>query len=261
MREITFYKYQGTGNDFIIIDQMETQMDFTTDEIHFMCDRRKGIGADGLILLRPSSFANFKMVYYNSDGNESTMCGNGGRCVSRLFYKLFPEIGNRFNFQAIDGHHSVKILEDGRVSLEMRNVGRIKQGNKYWELDTGSPHYVTIRNDLFSIDVNKEGSSIRYSQEYAKDGINVNFVDIEDDYIAVRTYERGVEGETLSCGTGVTAAALAADLYTNNKQGNSIEVHTKGGTLNVSFEKKGEVYQQIWLSGPALQVFTGNIQL
>jgi diaminopimelate epimerase len=261
MKEINFYKFQGTGNDFIIIDQMNEKFDLSTDEISSLCHRRLGIGADGLIFLRSSLKADFKMVYYNSDGNESTMCGNGGRCIGMLFYQLFPENGKKFSVQAIDGIHAVEILNEETVALQMNDVHAIEENENYIELNTGSPHYVAFRKDIFNLDVNKEGAQVRNSDKYAKQGINVNFVEMEDEFIAVRTFERGVEAETLSCGTGVTAAAISADLCSEGKYGNAVSVHTRGGTLEVKFEKENSSYKNIWLVGPASQVFQGRMKL
>ena len=261
MRILNFYKFHGTGNDFIIIDQMKESFDLSVDEISFLCHRRFGIGADGLMFLRPSLKGDFKMVYYNSDGNESTMCGNGGRCISLLFNQLYPEKGKELIFQAIDGIHKVKIESENKIALQMNDVQTITENEDHLILNTGSPHYVTFKTDLFTIDVDKLGSQIRNNEKNKKEGINVNFVDMEDDYIAMRTYERGVEAETLSCGTGVVAAAIATDYVSKGKYGNSVEVHTRGGTLEVTFEKEDGGYKNVWLIGPAVKVYTGKASI
>ena len=209
---IQFFKYQGTGNDFILIDnRQEIFSKNDTKLIQQLCDRRFGIGADGLILLENDKISDFKMVYYNSDGNESSMCGNGGRCIV-AFAKQLNVIENETTFIAVDGEHYAKISAEGIVSLQMKNVDEIKMASDYVFLNTGSPHHITLVEDVKSVPVKEIGSQTRYSNLYGKAGSNVNFVEmISDSLFAVRTYERGVEDETLSCGTGVSAGAAAAD--------------------------------------------------
>ncbi|HCQ11830.1 diaminopimelate epimerase, partial [Flavobacterium sp.] len=205
-----FYKYQGTGNDFVMIDnRLENFPKNNTKLIESLCDRRFGIGADGLILLENDNSTDFKMVYYNSDGNESSMCGNGGRCLV-AFAKSLNVINNEATFIATDGLHNATIDENGIVSLQMKDVDEVKIESEYVFLNTGSPHHVTLVNDLENYNVKENGATIRYSDLYGKVGSNVNFVNqLSENHFALRTYERGVEDETLSCGTGATATAIA----------------------------------------------------
>lgn len=252
---IPFYKYQGTGNDFIMIDNRN--LAFPKQDIDLvkkMCDRRFGIGGDGLILLENHSEHDFQMVYYNSDGNESTMCGNGGRCLV-AFAHFLGVFQNITKFNAIDGLHEAEINEN-IVKLKMNDVEVIKKLENDYELNTGSPHFVRYTEDVESLDVYKYGAEIRNSSQYKEEGINVNFVSkISEKEIFVRTYERGVEDETYSCGTGVTASCLTLMLNTNL---NEIAVKTLGGKLKVSAEKYDNGFRNIWLEGPAQQVFQGN---
>ena len=255
---IEFYKYQGTGNDFVMIDNRQEIFDKNnTKFIADICDRRFGIGADGLILLENHPTEDFKMVYYNSDGNQSSMCGNGGRCIT-AFANFLGIIKNKATFEAVDGlHHS--IIEKNLVKLQMQDVKTIETHEHHTFLDTGSPHHVQLESDLELIDVKTAGSRIRYGAPYYKEGSNVNFVKkLTEESFFVRTYERGVEDETLSCGTGVTAVALAMN-YIGETEKNLITLHTQGGQLQVSFEKKEKGYENIWLIGPATQVFKGVI--
>lgn len=254
----TFYKYQGTGNDFVMIDNRLLQFDKTdAQHIAFLCDRRFGVGADGLILLENHTEYDFKMVYYNADGHESSMCGNGGRCIV-AFAKQLEIISNKATFEAIDGLHHA-IIENDTVKLQMQNVSTIENHKSHLFLDTGSPHHVTLVEDLKSLDVKTEGSKIRYSNLYGKAGSNINFVKkISPDTFAVRTYERGVEDETLSCGTGVTAVALAMH-YIGETEKNLINLEVEGGKLQVGFDITDSNYENIWLIGPANMVFKGVV--
>lgn len=254
----TFYKYQGTGNDFVIIDNRQNSFDKNnTKLIKQLCDRRFGIGADGLILLENNAQVDFKMVYFNSDGNESTMCGNGGRCIS-AFAKYLGIIQNKGVFEAIDGLHDVE-FEGDLVKLKMQDVSSIKCFEDYTFLNTGSPHYVAFRDNLQTLEVKLEGAKIRYNDTFKHEGTNVNFVEkINNSTFAVRTYERGVEDETLSCGTGVTAVALAMH-KTGQTSTNLITLNTKGGDLQIAFSKNQEEYKNIWLIGPAQLVFKGEV--
>lgn len=254
----TFYKYQGTGNDFVIIDNRQDNFDKTkTKLINQLCDRRFGIGADGLILLEDHELYDFKMVYFNADGNESSMCGNGGRCISH-FAQYLNIIDNQAVFEAIDGLHHVKI-ENDIVQLQMQDVNDIAMFSEHTFLDTGSPHHVQMCADTKGVDVKTTGAEIRFGAPYGNAGTNVNFVQaIAKNTFAVRTYERGVEDETLSCGTGVTAVALAMHL-TGKVQDNLVTLETEGGKLKVSFEKNDSGYHNIWLIGPATLVFKGEI--
>ncbi len=252
---IAFYKYQGTGNDFVMIDNRLNEFDKNdTKLVAKLCDRKFGIGADGLILLEEHPSLDFWMIYYNADGNLSSMCGNGGRCITH-FAKQLGLITNKAKFEAVDGMH-IATIEDDVVSLQMNNVTNIDQFPDYTFLDTGSPHHVAMVNKLVDFDVKTEGESIRYGI-YGDEGANVNFVEqLEKDIYAVRTYERGVEDETLSCGTGVTAVAIA--LYENGMTpSNEVLIRTQGGDLRVRFTKTAEVYENIYLIGPATQVFKG----
>jgi diaminopimelate epimerase len=261
MMRISFYKYQGTGNDFIILDNREgTYNEITSRQVALLCHRRFGIGADGLMLLQMEKGYDFGMKYYNSDGNESSMCGNGGRCLTR-FAADMGMVQTTYRFVAIDGAHEAAINPDGTVSLKMNDVDQVKYERGDFILNTGSPHYVVLENNVMYLDVCKRGREIRNSHEFKKEGINVNFVEQteEPDMIIVRTYERGVEDETFSCGTGVTAAAIVCS---HNDNGfNRVEVQTKGGRLSVEYEKAGEKFRNVWLTGPATRVFTGELNL
>ncbi|MCB0381915.1 MAG: diaminopimelate epimerase [Psychroserpens sp.] len=256
--QLTFYKYQGTGNDFVMIDNRQNNFDKNdTKRIAFLCDRRFGIGADGLILLENHKTANFKMVYFNADGNESSMCGNGGRCIT-AFAKHLGIIKDSAIFEAIDGMHEATIDND-IVWLKMQDVSSIEHHKSHVFLDTGSPHHVQLEDELNDLDIKAEGHKIRYGSPYNTSGTNVNFVcKNSNDNFSVRTYERGVEDETLSCGTGVTAVALAMH-YIGETEKNMIALQTQGGKLQVSFEKAEKGYKNIWLIGAANQVFKGEI--
>lgn len=256
---MTFYKYQGTGNDFIIVDNRLQHIDKNdTKRIAELCDRRFGIGADGFILLENDKVSDFKMVYYNADGNESSMCGNGGRCIT-AFAKFLGIIEGETSFMAIDGLHNAKIDND-IVHLQMQDVDNVEVYKNHTFLDTGSPHHVEMVSGIESFDVKKEGAHIRYGEPYNNAGSNVNFVEqISNERFAVRTYERGVEDETLSCGTGVTAVALA--MHKNARtSANEVSLKTQGGELKVCFDSDNENYKNIWLIGPAKQVFKGEIE-
>ena len=257
--KFNFFKYQGVGNDFVIVDNREMGIHFTEKQINYLCDRRFGIGADGLMLLEKHNKLDFSMKYYNSDGKESSMCGNGGRCLVQ-FAKRLNIIDKEAKFMAIDGEHKAVVKKD-TVSLQMVDVNQISKVNSNYFVNTGSPHYVLFREDIDKIDVYHRGSEIRYSAEFGPDGTNVNFVEIRNDKIYVRTYERGVENETLSCGTGVTASAICASVYSKSDK-NSYDIITKGGNLNVSFKKAGQnKFTAIWLTGPATFVFEGAIEI
>jgi diaminopimelate epimerase len=254
-----FYKYQGTGNDFVIIDNRQNNFDKNnTKFIAHLCDRRLGIGADGLILLENHGSLDFNMIYYNADGNESSMCGNGGRCLVS-FAKYLKIIKNKAAFEAVDGLHHA-FIEDGIVKLQMQNVHTVQKHQSHVFLDTGSPHHVEFSSNLNQLNVKLEGKKIRNSEPYNASGTNVNFVNkITDEIFAVRTYERGVEDETLSCGTGVTAVALAMS-YIGETEKNLLKIRTQGGDLQVSFQKDGNGFKDIWLIGPATLVFKGELE-
>lgn len=257
--ELTFYKYQGTGNDFVMIDNRDLSFPKeNTELVARLCDRRFGIGGDGLILLENDETSDFRMVYYNSDGNTSSMCGNGGRCIV-AFAKSLGIIQNATRFLATDGLHDATIGADGIVSLHMKDVDHIKTGDGYIFLDTGSPHHVEFVEDVRQVNVAELGAKIRYSDLYGNAGSNVNFVKPEaDGRFSVRTYERGVEGETLSCGTGVTAVAIAVH-YLGKTKSETVKLNVEGGTLEVSFEVRDGKYSKVYLTGPAAFVFKGTI--
>ena len=252
---IEFYKYQGTGNDFIMIDDREKEFDLTeNDLIAALCERRMGIGADGLILLREHDTLDFEMIYFNADGKQSSMCGNGGRCII-AFAQMLEMIEDETTFMAIDGEHKGRLMDDG-IYLQMQDVKKIEGVGDGLVLNTGSPHYIEMVDELDYIDVDKQGRKIRNSAPFKKDGINVNFV-LDASELQVRTYERGVEAETLSCGTGVVATAIAMH-YANCIEETLVNVKTKGGELTVSFEEFNGSYRNIWLSGEASMVFAGE---
>ena len=258
--ELHFYKYQGTGNDFIMIDNRDYSFPKNNVAlINKLCDRRFGIGADGLILLEPSTTENFTMVYYNADGNEGSMCGNGGRCLV-AFAKQLKVIDSETTFNAVDGLHYATI-KNGIVSLKMIDVTTVEETNTYSFLNTGSPHHISFCDNVKSINVKELGAKIRYGAPYFEKGTNVNFAEqIANNSFKVRTYERGVEDETLACGTGVTAVAIAAN-KANKTTENNIKIEVLGGNLEVSFTKEGQNYTNIFLKGPAQFVFEGNIKI
>ena len=257
--QIAFFKYQGTGNDFILVDNRQSFFPKKdTKLVHRLCDRRFGIGADGLILLENDSSADFNMVYFNADGQPGSLCGNGGRCIVSFARHLGIIEGNT-TFRAVDGLHEAT-LEGELISLKMNDVRQLRQKPHYVFLDTGSPHHVQLVEHLDTLDVQEEGQRIRYGL-YGKKGSNINFVEpTQNGRFSVRTYERGVEGETLSCGTGVTAVALAM-FHLGKTDKTQVEIETKGGMLQVNFEPNGTAYRNIYLKGPARQVFKGNLDV
>ncbi|MEH6682105.1 MAG: diaminopimelate epimerase [Sediminicola sp.] len=256
--KLTFFKYQGTGNDFVMVDNRTGSFPKQeTELVARLCDRKFGIGADGLILLEHGDNVDFRMVYYNSDGNPSTMCGNGGRCLV-AFAKFLGIIRDKAVFEAVDGIHHASIDGD-MVSLQMQSVTEVHDKSKYLFLDTGSPHHVQLVGGIHDLDVAKEGAKLRYGLYGAK-GSNINFVgEGERNTFFVRTYERGVEDETLSCGTGVTAVAIAMHKL-GKTTGNEVLINTLGGSLKVHFVMDGKGYDNIYLVGPALQVFKGELE-
>lgn len=263
MRTFPFYKYHGTGNDFILIDDRQEQFPAQDSQrIEALCKRRFGIGADGLILLQNSPKADFRMVYFNADGRLSSFCGNGGRCLV-AFAHFLGVIEQEASFEAFDGLHRAEVREEGKViALQMQDVPSApkRYGAHFW-LDTGSPHWVEFVEDTENFPVVEKGREIRYNPPFEQDGTNVNFIrQTGTNALSIRTYERGVEDETYSCGTGVTAAALV--LGTKNTAVNEVTVKTQGGVLHVRFEpKEGGGFQDIWLTGPARQVFSGVLKL
>ncbi len=257
---LTFYKYQATGNDFVMIDNRSQTFDKNnTKLVAALCDRRFGIGADGLILLENNSDYDFEMVYFNADGNQSSMCGNGGRSIV-AFAKQLGIIEKTTTFLAIDGPHEAR-LDTAGVHLKMQSVSKIYSTSDHVTLDTGSPHYVAFKSEIDALDMKQEGAQIRYSSPFKQEGINVNFVaERAQNTFAVRTYERGVEDETLSCGTGATAAAIAMH-FMKKTNAEHITLKTKGGTLLVSFQYSEGLYSNVWLSGAANLVFQGVFSL
>jgi len=254
-----FFKYHGAGNDFILIDNREGSVRPDAAQIARLCHRRFGIGADGLMLLQHTPGADFEMVYYNADGNESTMCGNGGRCIAAFACRL-GVAGREMHFRAIDGMHKARILDDGRVALHMQDVTGIERRDGRAVLDTGSPHFVQWVEDVRNYDVFGQGRAIRNREAYQPKGINVNFVQREAAGLRIRTYERGVEDETLACGTGVTAAAIVSSgLATGHFE---VPVEAMGGQLSVSFDKDTpDTARHIVLTGGAVFVFSGTVEL
>ncbi|NTV82733.1 MAG: diaminopimelate epimerase [Bacteroidales bacterium] len=261
--KLSFYKYHGTGNDFILVDNREGHFEPECQLIAWLCHRRFGIGADGLILLNKAEGYDFGMQYFNADGRESTMCGNGGRCIV-AFADFLSHFEKKCHFLGNDGAHTGHVIsKDGNhydIMLTMQDVKSYDQTGGDFILDTGSPHLVRLLEDVSRADVVTAGRKIRNRAEFQPDGINVNFMQQDGKQLLVRTYERGVEDETLSCGTGVTASALAFSVLSDKKQG-IIPVKTRGGLLHVHFKRKDEGFTDICLEGPAIQVFQGQIEL
>jgi diaminopimelate epimerase len=259
---LTFFKYQGTGNDFIMLDGRSKKFVLPTEtQINLLCHRQFGIGADGLIVITKSKLADFEMLYFNADGKPGSMCGNGGRCTIS-FAKYLGIIKNKTNFIAYDGLHSGSIDDKKTITLKMSDVAGINKIGKDYELNTGSPHYIQFCNSVAQLDVFNEGKKIRYNKVYQEKGINVNFVEILKNELYVRTYERGVENETLSCGTGVTASAIAYATLQKQKKSFNIKIKTPGGNLKVSFTTSDfHHFKEIYLSGPAEQVYQGQIKI
>lgn len=252
-----FYKYQGTGNDFVVIDDRSHTFPISQKLIANLCHRRFGVGADGLMLLQNAKGYGFRMVYFNSDGTEGSMCGNGGRCLVRFAHDL-GVIGNSTTFIATDGEHEAKVSEEV-ISLKMIDVNSIEKTDSYDFMNTGSPHYVEYVEDLEHFDVYAKGKAVRYGEPFvSKGGTNVNFVEVVgENKLNVRTYERGVEDETYACGTGVTACALSA----NSRFGfdKFVDIKVVGGNLRIEFNRTENGYDNIYLIGPAVKVFEGNI--
>lgn len=261
--EIEFFKYQGAGNDFIMVDNRRLALLRHNVALYRrLCDRRFGIGADGFIMVQDKEGYDFEMVYFNSDGNESSMCGNGGRCIT-MFARQLGIIDKQAHFLATDGPHDAVIEDNGWVSLQMKNVASVETIGSDLYLNTGSPHYVRfINNNLAEYALVNEARKVRYNERFANEGTNVNIVSPSGDTLDVRTYERGVEDETLSCGTGVTAVALAAAINRPEGKGIVQPISTPGGKLQIRFDKTGpNSFENIWLQGPAEYVFSGKIQV
>ena len=260
--KIQFLKYQGTGNDFIIVDNRLIHWEPAERQIALLCDRHYGIGADGLMLLSEKKGFDFAMTYYNSDGLESTMCGNGGRCMTAIA-KSLGLAGCMARFRAVDGIHEAEIFDNPatciyRLKMQDTHIERIFEDGYF--LNTGSPHFVKFTGDATNTDVVSSGRDLRNDARFAPEGTNVDFVEMQADGLFVRTYERGVENETLSCGTGVTAAAIVA-AFVNPANPGYFDINTRGGKLKVSFIQTGEVFSEVWLEGPAKFVFAGEISV
>ncbi|MEE4114783.1 MAG: diaminopimelate epimerase [Marinilabiliaceae bacterium] len=254
---IEFNKYQGAGNDFIVIDNRKSMVRANNHDLFAgLCNRRFGIGADGLILIADHPELDFEMLYYNSDGKPGTMCGNGGRCAFAFCLKN-GIAGDKSRFKAIDGVHRVCLNNDGTISLEMSDVKapEIVGGNHF--LDTGSPHYIIAVPDVDSVNVGERGRNIRKSAQFSPGGTNVNFVEFRDNGIKIRTYERGVEAETLACGTGITAAAISSR-WGKAEGRQSVDVEARGGKLNVQFSLDTMAARSVVLTGPAKFVYKGE---
>jgi diaminopimelate epimerase len=253
-----FHKYQGTGNDFVIVDNRENKLNLSAEGVKSICDRRFGIGADGIILLESSATYDFEMNYFNADGSKS-FCGNGSRCVVQ-FAKALGLIDSSATYRAIDGVHTSTVLKHG-ISTQMKAVNKVEEIGEDYFIDTGSPHYIRFVEDVDAIDLVNEAQRIRFNKRFKQEGTNVNFVALRKNSLYVRTYERGVENETLSCGTGVTAVAIA-HCYRNQQTGPlQVELHTKGGELLVKLKATNTNYEAIELIGPAKKVFEGDWKL
>jgi diaminopimelate epimerase len=255
---IPFQKYQATGNDFVIVDNRDGQFSFSVDEIKKICDRKFGIGADGIMLIEKHPTLDFNLIYYNADGSPS-LCGNGSRAAV-IMASAMGMINGKAKFNAFDGLHEAQILNNGNVRLRMNNVKEVKEMNEDTFINTGSPHLIKWKSDIKDLPVFDEGKKIRYSNDFKPAGTNVNFVQqLDNNSIFVRTYERGVENETLSCGTGVTAAALASFSHQNSSP---VTVKTLGGELSVEFKASHDgSFTDIFLIGPAKKVFEGVLEL
>ncbi len=260
--EIHFFKYQGAGNDFIMVDNRDNKTDHHHPNlIAKLCDRRFGIGGDGIMFLELTEGYDFKMVYYNSDGQPSSMCGNGGRCIV-AFAKQLGIIKDKTTFLAVDGSHYAEISADKAwVSLQMIDVKTINKDGDDYVINTGSPHYIKFDVDVANKNVFEEGKAIRNSNIYNAEGINVNFVEDKNDHLFVRTYERGVEDETYACGTGVTAVALANAIIKNLKGTQETAIKVLGGDLKIKYNYDGKTFTDIFLEGPAKFVFEGTVEI
>jgi len=255
--QLPFVKYHGTGNDFILVDDRENRFADSPELIARLCNRHTGIGADGLLLLRKCAGFDFEMIYFNSDGSSAAFCGNGGRCIIAFAYKL-GIISGTCRFKAADGEHIAAIISGSDkellISLQMQDAIIYENAPAYAYLNSGTYHYVKFVDDPDNTDLVPQAREIRYDKKFAPHGTNVNLVSIKGNKLNVRTYEKGVEDETLSCGTGVTASAIAASLQ---KGGIHWFVRTKGGDLEVRFERDGDHFTEIYLQGPATMVFEG----
>lgn len=253
------YKFHGTGNDFILMDGRNQASMLSKDRIIYLCDRHLGIGADGVIILRSAKDYDFEMVYYNADGSPARMCGNGARCAA-AFAQWLGICDKQTRFLAGDGPHNavISVISDNEwlVDVSINDVTIPHHTDTNIEINTGTDHLVIFTPDPDTIDIMQEGRKIRFSEQYARDGINVNWLSIGKNCLRVRTYERGVEAETLSCGTGVTASAIVATLKTGIQEW---DILTNGGMLHVSLAKGKEKITDIRLKGPAMMVFKANL--
>jgi len=260
---IDFYKYHGAGNDFILIDARAELPNLSQPQIEALCKRNFGVGADGLMYLLASDTYDFEMKYFNSDGLEGSMCGNGGRCIAAFAFDRGIE-KNTFQFLATDGVHYAEILEHNGnyklVKLQMQDVHDIETIDEHLVLDTGSPHHLTFCKSISGKNVFAAGQAIRYSEKFKEEGINANFIEQKGNELFVRTYERGVENETLACGTGVTAAAIGAYINSEQKHG-QYQIKTLGGTLKVSFKETNGYFRDVFLEGPTEYVFRGSMEV
>ena len=258
--KINFSKYNGAGNDFILIDDRENLINDNKSLISYLCNRHFGIGGDGLIILKESINSDFEILHYTSDGNLGSLCGNGSRCAVLFAYNK-DIISKKTVFHAFDGIHNAEILDNGLIKMEMKVNSDIVSNSYGTWLDTGSPHLVVEKNDTDKLDVNIEGRLIRYNDFYKEEGVNVNFVEkISDDHFKIRTYERGVENETLACGTGSTASAICMNFLGKTNSSN-ITMQCKGGDLNVQFNSSEKNYKEISITGPAELVFEGVVEV
>ena len=260
--KISFEKYHGAGNDFILIDNINSSIGLDEKSVAQLCDRHLGIGADGVILIQEKESCDFEMIYYNADGGLGSMCGNGGRCAV-IFARKLGMIDREATFVAYDGIHRAIVKEDTTVKLSLLPVQGVKQdSNGDYILNTGSPHLVKFIQNINKLDVFTEGRAIRNNENYKKEGINVNFVAAEKDAISMRTYERGVENETLSCGTGTVAVAMALAVKENKMNRHEYTINAPGGILKVYFHRKDEnSFEDVWLEGPVEFVFSGDIEI
>lgn len=263
-QELKFFKYQGAGNDFVLVDQRRQQLVQRGQNalIQRLCDRRFGIGADGLILIEAHADCDFEMIYFNADGGEGSLCGNGGRCAVAFAHYL-GMFAERCRFMASDGPHEARLIRPNWVELQMADISDWEQHDDYVFMDTGSPHYVQFVNKLSEVNVVQAGRAIRYNDRFCAQGTNVNFVQRTGEGLSIATYERGVEDETLACGTGVTAAALSDFLAQQQRTGvQATSVQARGGLLEVRFQFSPERgFTDIWLCGPAVQVFSGKLTI
>lgn len=271
-----FYKYEGAGNDFIIIDNRSLTIALDKEKIQSLCLRHFGIGSDGLMLLENVSNQSshtldknvekldFAMRFYNPDGSGGMMCGNGGRCIVRFAKDIGAIQEDTTTFLAPDGTHSAEILKDGNISLRMKDVDSLeKYDDGYW-IDTGTSHFVVKSKDVKLEDLITVGRKLRYDKRFLQhNGTNVNFyTEISDNNLLIRTYERGVEDETLACGTGITATALCYSIDKNFKDGSyMVNIETLHNKLSVKFFKKGNSFKDIYLIGPATKVFEGEVKI